>query len=412
MNVLLLSPDSTENPFGGMGVQMKGLQQADSPINFKFYYVSNGPPFNEQDSVKTINIKGKSCHMQAPYDPKIFTVNNLYSQLLSIPEISKLKDIDIVNSFDASTGLLGASIARALGVPHVFTLQLSNIFLLRDIFGYKGLDYYKRLEIKCIQHANAVVHGSMEYAREFYKFNNNVYTLRCGIDFDYWQKAGYALGYSNLEEKTLPGRKNAKKLCYIGRIAGMKNIQGIMNAKLPDNVDLYFIGHDRAGNQFLYEQFRDFIKNNKNVHFLGPIYGDEKIKTLKKMDAVIVPSLHEPFGIVTLEALASDNILLSSFKSGMGEYLNEDVAINCGTTPKEISKGILKWSKMSKKQVNDQIKRGHKFLKPFTWENSAAVLHEIYRRTIEQYNLLKEKDLGTIPSDNRYNSLTKFLNSK
>ncbi len=36
MNVLLISPDTTENPFGGMGVQMKGLQKADSPINFKF----------------------------------------------------------------------------------------------------------------------------------------------------------------------------------------------------------------------------------------------------------------------------------------------------------------------------------------------------------------------------------------
>ena len=129
------------------------------------------------------------------------------------------------------------------------------------------------------------------------------------------------------------------------------------------------------------------------------------------MDAVIVPSLHEPFGIVTLEALASDNILLSSFKSGMGEYLNEDVAINCGTTPEEISKAILKWSKMSKKQVNDQIKRGHEFLKPFTWENSAAVLHEVYKRTIKQYNLLKEKDLEVVPSTLRYNALTKLLNS-
>jgi len=404
MNVLLISPDTTENPFGGMGVQMKGLQQADSPINFKFHYCDSAT-FNEQDSIKTINIKGKNCHMQAPYDDKIRTINSLYSQLLSIPDISKLKDIDIVNSFDASTGILGAAIAKALGVPHVFTLQLSNIFLLRDIFKIKGLDYYKRLEIKCLQHAHAIVHGSMEYAKEFYPFNSNIYTLRCGIDFDYWKSI-------HTSRKKLPGRKNAKKLCYIGRIAGMKNIHGLMNSKLPDDVDLYFIGHDRAGNQFLYEQFKDFVKINKNVHFLGPIYGDEKIKTLKKMDAVIVPSLHEPFGIVTLEALASNNILLSSFKSGMGEYLNEDVAINCGTTPEEISKAILKWSKMSKKQINNQIKKGHQFLKPFTWENSAKVLYEIYKRTIKQYNKLKEKNLEIVPSASTYNTLTKFLNSK
>jgi glycosyltransferase involved in cell wall biosynthesis len=191
----------------------------------------------------------------------------------------------------------------------------------------------------------------------------------------------------------------------------MKNVQSLMQAKLPEDVDLYFIGHDRAGNEYLYEQFKDFVEENKNVHFLGPIYGDEKIKTLKKMDAVIVPSIHEPFGIVTLEALASDNILLSSFKSGMGEYLNEDVAINCGTTPEEISKAILKWSKMTSKQINDQIKRGHEFLKPFTWENSAAVLHEIYKETIKNYNILKENnpELSNMPPT--YADLTKFLNN-
>jgi len=403
MNVLLVSPDSTENPFGGMGVQMKGLQEANSNINFKFHYVGTNS-FQEQDSTSKVEINGRLGYHGGEYEHKRFTINSLYSQLLSFPDISKLKDIDIVNSFDASTGILGYAIAKALGVPHVFTLQLSNIFNLRDLYGIKGLDYYKMLELKCMQHAHAVVHGSMEYVKEFYHLNTNVYTIKCGIEFDKWQNV-------KKDSKPLPGRKNAKKLCYIGRIAVMKNIQSLIKAKLPENVDFYFIAHDRAGNEYLYEQFRDFVKENKNVHFLGPIYGDEKIKTLKKMDAVIVPSLHEPFGIVTLEALASDNILLSSFKSGMGEYLNEDVAINCGVNPDEISKAILKWSKMTDKQINDQIKRGHEFLKPFTWENSAAVLHEIYKETIKNYNILKENNPESSNMPPTYAGLTKLLNN-
>jgi glycosyltransferase involved in cell wall biosynthesis len=404
MNVLLVSPDTTENPFGGMGVQMKGLQSADSPINFKFHYVETHS-FQEQDSASKMKINGRLGYYGGNYDHKKFTVDSLYSQLLNFPDISKLKDIDIVNSFDASTGMLGYVIAKALGVPHVWTLQLSNIFLLRDVHGIKGSDYFKMLELKCMQHAHAIVHGSMEYAKEFYYLNNNVYTIKCGIEFDKWQSI-------KKDSKSLPGRKNAKKLCYIGRITTMKNVQSLMQTKLPEDVDLYFIGHHRAGSEFIYEHLKDFVKENKNVHFLGPIYGDEKIKTLKKMDAVIVPSIHEPFGIVTLEALASNNILLSSFKSGMGEYLNEDVAINCGVTPDEISKAILKWSKMTSKQINDQIKRGHEFLKPFTWENSAATLHEIYKRTIKQYNILKEHNAESNNSPPTYDGLTKLLNNK
>ena len=403
MNVLLVSPDSTENPFGGMGVQMKGLQEADSDINFKFHYVATRT-FKEQNSVAKLNINGKEGYYRGIYDNKVFAINSLYSQLLSFPDISTLKNIDIVNSFDASTGLIGAAIAKALGVPHVFTLQLSNIFMLRDLYGVKGLDYYKTLELKCMQHAHAVIHGSIEYAKEFYHLNTNVYTIRCGIEFDKWQNV-------KKDSKPLPGKKNAKKLCYIGRIDVMKNIQSLMKTNLPKNVDFYFIAHDKAGNEVLYEEFKNFVEENENVYFLGPIYGDEKIKKLKQMDAVIVPSLHEPFGIVTLEALASDNILLSSFKSGMGEYLNEDVAINCGTTPEEISKAILKWSKMTSKQINDQIKRGHEFLKPFTWENSAAVLHEIYKETIKNYNILKENNPESSNMPPTYAGLTKLLNN-
>jgi len=403
MNVLLVSPDSTENPFGGMGVQMKGLQEADSDINFKFHYVATRT-FKEQNSVAKLNINGKEGYYRGIYDNKVFAINSLYSQLLSFPDISTLKNIDIVNSFDASTGLIGAAIAKALGVPHVFTLQLSNIFMLRDLYGVKGLDYYKTLELKCMQHAHAVIHGSIEYAKEFYHLNTNVYTIRCGIEFDKWQNV-------KKDSKPLPGKKNAKKLCYIGRIDVMKNIQSLMKTNLPKNVDFYFIAHDKAGNEVLYEEFKNFVEENENVYFLGPIYGDEKIKKLKQMDAVIVPSLHEPFGIVTLEALASDNILLSSFKSGMGEYLNEDVAINCGTTPEEISKAILKWSKMTSKQINDQIKRGHEFLKPFTWENSAAVLHEIYKETIKNYNILKENNSELNNAPPTYAGLTELLNN-
>ena len=86
-----------------------------------------------------------------------------------------------------------------------------------------------------------------------------------------------------------------------------------------------------------------YVEDNENAYYLGEKYGNEKINILKCMNAVIVPSIHEPFGIVCLEALASKCILLSSFQSGMKEYLTEDIALNCGVNSSQIEKSIKKW---------------------------------------------------------------------
>ena len=103
------------------------------------------------------------------------------------------------------------------------------------------------------------------------------------------------------------------------------------------------------------------------------------------MDAVVVPSLHEPFGIVCLEALASGCTLLSSFKSGMGEYLTENVAINCGITPTEITTGIKTWLSLSENELQHRRDLGYKLCRQYSWNNSALILENIYTSVLKSF---------------------------
>ena len=93
---------------------------------------------------------------------------------------------------------------------------------------------------------------------------------------------------------------------------------------------------------------------------------------------MIVPSIHEPFGIVCLEALASKCILLTSFQSGIKEYLTEDIALNCGVTSVEIEKSIDEWLKLSDNEIEQRNNLGVELCKKYSWKNSANILKEIY----------------------------------
>jgi glycosyltransferase involved in cell wall biosynthesis len=357
LKILLLLPDSSKNPFGGMGVQAEGIMSASSCTFVEHNITNNLLTLDE-------NVLGTTV------------VNQLIAQASNLPKIEDLKDVNIVHSFDASTSLQGHALAKMLGVPHIITLQLS-MDSLSDMF-YKHLEtpdkyFLSTIEISCLNLADAVIHVSKEYLSKYGLLNPNSFYLPNGIDITKWEEVSYS-------KIVLPGRPNAKKLCYIGRFAEMKNIIGILNAYIPEDVDIYFIGGQRGGHEYFFNAMVNFVDKTPNAYYLGEKHGDEKVNTLKAMDAVIVPSIHEPFGIVCLEALASGCVLLSSFQSGMKEYLTEDIAVNCGITPEEITNGINKWLLLD--DISERKERGYALCKQYSWDNAANILESIYKKVL------------------------------
>lgn len=109
----------------------------------------------------------------------------------------------------------------------------------------------------------------------------------------------------------------------------------------------------------------------------------KKIDYMNSADAVILPSLHEPFGIVGLEALASKNILLSSRVNGLSDFLNDNNSIFCGVTAAEIENSFNKLLSLSKKQKNTLIQNGLKTCEEYSWDNAVLKMKEAYKKAIE-----------------------------
>ena len=108
----------------------------------------------------------------------------------------------------------------------------------------------------------------------------------------------------------------------------------------------------------------------------------EKLDILSSSDLILMPSNHEPFGLVALEALSAGQngktILCSSFVDGMGEFLTEDSAIKCGTSSNEITEGIYKFLNMKEIDKKNMRNNGCKLAQKYTWDDCVKQIENTY----------------------------------
>jgi glycosyltransferase involved in cell wall biosynthesis len=154
-------------------------------------------------------------------------------------------------------------------------------------------------------------------------------------------------------------------LVYLGRLNSQKGVQFLLDCKLPENVALHFAGTEKGSN--LYQRVLDTCNNSNNKFYVGEVRGEEKIKYLQSADAVLFPSIHEPFGIVGLEAMASKTLLITSLVDGIKSYTNEDCSIKVEPNTQSIEKSIIEFLNLTQKEKNDKIEKAFKKAQDFGW---------------------------------------------
>lgn len=362
-------PDSLEKPMGGMGEQCRQL------INVfdKNYF------FDIVGSNENCKTKGKNFEF-TPIDYSFSTTSNEHSLLTTLMcQASFLKEAvllskpDLVHAFDWSSFIAGYYAARHFKVPLVVTLQLSMQKLFEHIIpsmdeGNMALfNQTGAIEISGMLHADRIIQVSENYAKKFPSiFDSKTSIIPNGINLSEWIKKS---------DFKFPGNRKIK-VVYLGRFDEMKNVQTLLQLDLPKEIDLCFIGTRKGGSVEIYSKVAGQLP--EGFHYLGPKYGQEKIDALMSADAVIMPSLHEPFGIVALEALAAKTILLSSFMDGLGDFLTEDSAINCGVTKQSIEAALSRLITMTDEEKEARKQKGMDICNRYTWDIQAQKLKGVY----------------------------------
>jgi glycosyltransferase involved in cell wall biosynthesis len=139
---------------------------------------------------------------------------------------------------------------------------------------------------------------------------------------------------------------------YVGRIAVEKNVEAFLRLDLPGSKVVVGRGPLLSYLKSAYPQ----------VHFMGPLHGEELARIYASCDVFVFPSLTDTFGIVLLEALAS-GLPIAAFPV-MGPL---DVI---GTSKTGILDHDLRRAALAALDIPRDLCRAH--AETFTWKKSAA----------------------------------------
>ena len=371
MKILVLNPDRLSNPTGGIGTSFRELYKR-LKYDVDFYVVGYPDPDSPVEQYRSAITSLKLEHGG---------VAGLLCHSIYIMEALKFGIIpDAVHAHDWSVYFAAAELAEYFKVPLIVTMQTSpKVLMQHDIFfcdNNQSIDgshiqaTHLEIEEYGLQKATHIINASKSFAKQFPEHDYKTTVIPLGINLSDWE---------NPNQITLPGEKEFK-IVYTGRIAAVKGLEFLLNAQIPSNVDVIILGDKDEVEEFAIAH----LESTEGFHIMDRAYGQDYIDLLCAADAVIIPSLHEPFGAAGLEALASKSILISSRADGLGDYLNWNNSVHTEVSHTGIEQAYETFLSMSVDEKEQMINNGLKTCLQYDWDDIAKMYLDVYKKTIDK----------------------------
>ena len=232
-----------------------------------------------------------------------------------------------------------------------------------------------------------------------------------GMDRDYSFRRKYAMD-------------NEKIILFMGRLVYEKGVQNLI-AAMPKVLASY---HDAklviAGKGGMLDELKaqaDYLGISNKVYFAGYMNGKDVERMYKAADIAVFPSTYEPFGIVALEAMLSENPIVVSDIGGLNEIVEHRVngmKAYCGN-PNSIADSILELLYDHKLCADITRKAKNKVRNEYNWSKIAQDTHFTYQKAIcqsmaekQKRELEQERAKKAKKAKNTENEITNLLNFK
>jgi len=325
---------------------------------------------------------------------KILMYNYLSASKL-INELVRRDDFkyDLVIAHDWLSVIAGISIKKELGMPLVFHVHSNE----RGRTLGNGSEVVNNMERRGAQMADLIVTVSYAMQDELIQAGFAAEKIRVcynGVDPEKYKleriseekvmevKQRYGLGNDDL------------MVLFIGRLVWIKGVDKLIRAmpyvleKVP-NAKLVIVGLG---------DMRDYLERlvrNLNLQDVVKfrfefIPEEERIAHYAACDVAVYPSLYEPFGIVTLEAMSMEKpvVVGATGVSGMREIVVTSGPDQCGfhinpNDPSDIAWGIVNAIQDPEKKVQFGRNCRKRVLERFTWKQAAETTIQIYTELLE-----------------------------
>lgn len=234
--------------------------------------------------------------------------------------------------------------------------------------------------------------------------------------------------FNNVERDYTFRRKfamdNEKIILFMGRLVYEKGIQHLI-AAMPKILQSY---HDSklviAGKGAMIDELKAQVQAlgiSEKVYFAGYLNGKDVQKMYKAADISVFPSTYEPFGIVALEAMLSENPVVVSDIGGLNEIVQHrenGMKTYCGNA-NSIADSILELLYDHKLCSDITKKAKNKVRNEYNWSKIAQDTHFTYQKAIcqsmaekQKRELEQERARKTKKAKNTENEITNLLSFK
>ncbi len=298
--------------YGGSGVIATELGIALSEEGHEVHFISYDQPFrldlfSEKIYYHEVTVPDYPLFEYAPYEL------NLTSKLVDVAMHEKLNILHVHYAIPhASAAVNAKQILATYGIdlPIVTTLHGTDITLLGKDKSFQPVIEY------AINMSDAVTVVSEDLKREtleYFNIKKEIQTISNFIDMSLYQKTvdeKLRGNFANKEEFIITHISNFRK---VKRVKDVVRIFDKVNRKIPCKLLMIGDGPERLQAEELCRE----LGMGSRVRFLGKIRVIEKMLAIS--DVFVLPSETESFGLVALEAMASETAVISTNSGGISE---------------------------------------------------------------------------------------------
>jgi 1,4-alpha-glucan branching enzyme len=292
--------------------------------------------------------------------------------------IGLLKDekFDIVHTHDTAFWLFAKKMSQYFNAPLVTTTHLA----LHISHDYHPSDFWRYIvtrEGTAYHESNRVIAVSESYKEEL------IHTYM--VDEDKVVVIPNGVNYELLSKVRVNGApfKCDKLIVFVGRMVPTKGLDTLLDVieKFPEHhfVLISSISPTLEDDLPLSKRVKMFQKKFTNLTWFNHLSDDPKWSIMKTADIGVVPSNHEPFGIVALEWMALDVPLIVTKVGGLIDFCTEENSTLIEPNVKSLEQAIRTFVRDEKK-----IEKARETARQYTWERTSERTKKIYEEVLNE----------------------------
>ncbi len=185
-----------------------------------------------------------------------------------------------------------------------------------------------------------------------------------------------------LEEERLE-TSSTKRLLFLGRIHPKKGLRELLLAWKTVSREmgwkLVIAGWDDGGYEAGLKHLAAELQLEQSVEFCGSVYGEEKDRLLRSVDAFILPSFSEGLPMSVLEAWSYGLPVVMTDHCNLPEGFSAGAAVRVEPDPDSIAQGLMQFAALSNEVRADIGRKGRVLVEEkFSWTSIAERMLSVY----------------------------------